>query len=417
MSKRIVLIGAGSAQFGLGTLTDLFQSEPLRGSTIVLHDINPQALERVLKLGKEYAEAHNLPFTLEATTSRPEALKGANFCIISIEVGNRFLLWEQDWHIPLQYGIRQVYGENGGPGGLFHSLRIIPPILEICGDVMRICPEAYVFNFSNPMSRICTTVKRKYPDLKLTGLCHEIASLERHLPYILDMPFEKIAVVAGGLNHFSFLLEAHDRTTGQDLYSEIRAKAPAYFEGKPERGLFRLLFERFGYLPITTDSHMGEYIQWAWDVVDHKGILDFYAWYKRYCAEKVFTIGEPSHERVVPMIEAITTGEPSEELAVNVMNAGYIAELPNDIVVEVPARVDGEGIHPHELPALPKGIAGLLRNQVAVHDLTAEAVLTGSKEAALQALLVDPVVHSVRAAEQTLETILERQKEYLGYLH
>ncbi|MBC7317387.1 MAG: alpha-glucosidase, partial [Chloroflexi bacterium] len=140
-------------------------------------------------------------------------------------------------------------------------------------------------------------------------------------------------------------------------------------------------------------------------------------WYKRYCAEKIFTIGEPSHERVVPMIEAIVTGQPSEELAVNVMNAGYIAELPNDIVVEVPATVDGKGIHPHTLPTLPKGIAGLLRNQVAVHDLTAEAVLTGSKEAALQALLVDPVVHSVRAAEQTLETILERQAEYLGYLH
>jgi len=416
MSKRIVLIGAGSAQFGLGTLTDLFQSEPLRGSTIVLHDINPQALERVLKLGQEYAQTHNLPYTLEATTSRPEALKGADFCIISIEVGNRFLLWEQDWYIPLQYGIRQVYGENGGPGGLFHSLRIIPPILEICGDVMRLCPEAYVFNFSNPMSRICTTVKRKYPDLRLTGLCHEIASMERHLPYILERPFEEVEIVAGGLNHFSFLLEARERATGKDLYPEIRAKAPAYFEGKPERGLFRMLFERFGYLPITTDSHMGEYIQWAWDVVDHKGILDFYAWYKRYCAEKIFTIGEPSHERVVPMIEAIVTGQPSEELAVNVMNAGYIAELPNDIVVEVPATVDGKGVHPHKLPTLPKGIAGLLRNQVAVHDLTAEAVLTGSKEAALQALLVDPVVHSARAAEQALETIIERQSEYLGYL-
>jgi len=98
------------------------------------------------------------------------------------------------------------------------------------------------------------------------------------------------------------------------------------------------------------------------------------------------------------------------------MNADYIAELPADIAVEVPARFDGQGVHPRRLPTLPKGIAGLLRNQVAVHDLTAEAVLTQSKEAAWQALLLDPVVYSARAAEQTLETILERQKEYLGYL-
>ena len=102
--------------------------------------------------------------------------------ISSIEVGNRFELWEQDWRIPQQYGVRQVYGENGGPGGLFHSLRIIPPILEICADVMKICPEATVFNFSNPMSRICTTVTRAFPDLKFIGLCHEIASLRNYLP-------------------------------------------------------------------------------------------------------------------------------------------------------------------------------------------------------------------------------------------
>ena len=147
-SKRIVLIGAGSAQFGFGTLSDIFVSEVLKGSEIVLHDINPKALARVKKAADRYVADHELPFTVSATTERKEALTGADFCVISIEVGDRFTLWEQDWMIPLQYGIRQVYGENGGPGGLFHSLRIIPPILEICGDIMDLCPEAYVFNFS-----------------------------------------------------------------------------------------------------------------------------------------------------------------------------------------------------------------------------------------------------------------------------
>jgi len=416
MAERIVLIGAGSAQFGLGTLTDLFQSEPLRGSTIVLLDINPTALERVRQLAQQYLDQHKLPYTLLATTSRDEALPGATFCVSSIEVGSRFELWEQDWNIPLQYGIRQVYGENGGPGGLFHSLRIIPPILAICGDVLRHCPEAYVFNFSNPMSRICTTVGRKYPDLRLIGLCHEVASLERHLPAMLGVPFEELELDPAGLNHFTFLLAARYRSTGKDAYPDIRAEAPAYFAGKPERGLFNYLFEQFGYLPITTDSHTGEYVQWAHDVVHHKGILDFYAWYKRYCFDKVYNMGEISHERVVPMIEAIILDRGQRELAVNVMNKGYIRELPDDIVVEVPGVFDAQGVHPEPVPALPKGIAGLLRNQVAVHDLTAEAVLTGSKQAALQALLLDPVVHSARAAEQTLETILERQADYLGYL-
>jgi len=115
---------------------------------------------------------------------------------------------EQDWNVPLQFGIRQSMGENGGPGGLFHSLRIIPPILEICEDIDAICPDAIVFNFSNPMSRICTTVHRRFPELTFVGMCHEIESISQHLPLILDTTWENLKTRCGGLNHFSILLEA-----------------------------------------------------------------------------------------------------------------------------------------------------------------------------------------------------------------
>lgn len=440
--QRIVLIGAGSANFGLGALGDIVKSRILQGSTIVLHDINAEALSRVERIGREYIRERELPFKLLATTSRQEALQGATFCIISIEVGNRFELWEQDWHVPQQYGIQQVYGENGGPGGLFHSLRIIPPILDIGHDIMTLCPAAQVINYSNPMSRICLTVKRKFPELKLIGLCHEIHSLPHHLSAMLDTPLSNLVIKAGGLNHFSVLLEVYYQDTGRDVYPEVRAKAAAYFENIPtsaqlmagvidpqglgpearqwaERRLFLEILNRFGYLPITTDSHFGEYLQWAHEVVDHQGILDFYRWYKRWCLElepasKMDSLG--LQERAIPIIEAILTDARQEELAVNIMNDGLIDNLPRDLVVEVPAIVDRHGVQGLRLGSLPKGIAGLLANQVAVHDLTAEAVLTASREAALQALLVDPVVHSVRAAEQTLNTMLTLQQQYLGYL-
>ena len=461
METRIVLIGAGSAQFGFGTLGDIFKSKVLEGSHVVLHDINPTALRKVQEVAQAYVDEHELPFALSATTSRPEALQDADFCVSSIEVGDRFALWEQDWQVPLQYGIRQVYGENGGPGGLFHSLRIIPPILEICGDVMDICPEAHVINFSNPMSRICTTVHRKYPDLQLTGLCHEIGSLPRHLPQMLDVPFDELQIVAGGLNHFSVLLECRYKATGKDAYPDLREKAPAYFANLPtygqiveireqmragqeqkgeqavrdetaiqrkaaslqaayqwaERGLFKEILEKFGYLPITTDSHFGEYIQWAHDVVDHRGILDFYRFYKRSMQARKPEMGQTeTSERVVPIMEGILTDSGQRELAVNVPNTGLIDNLPEWIAVEVPATVDKDGVHGIPLGRLPAGFAGLLYNQVAIHDLTAEAVLTGSREVVLQALLVDPVVHSLRAAEQTLDTILELQTPYLDYI-
>ena len=447
MEKRIVLIGAGSAQFGYGTIGDVFQSEVLAGSHIVLHDINPVTMGVVQEYSQAYINEHNLPYTISATTDRAEALEGADFVIISIEVGDRFELWELDWRIPQQFGIQQVYGENGGPGGLFHAMRITPPILEICADVMQICPEAYVFNFSNPMSRICTTVHRAFPELKFIGLCHEIASLERFLPLVLERPFTDLSVRAAGLNHFSAVLSATYTDTGEDAYSDILARAPQFFgnmpqldkarkyfketghsgasngpepmvetEAWPERRVFKAVLERFGVLPITSDSHFGEYIQWAYDATDHKGITDFYRFYKSYLMKVEPKIEQKVKERIVPIVEGILTDSGYEEPAVNIPNKGFIDELPEWLVVEVPAKVDKNGLHGIPMGQLPKGFLGLLRNQVAVHDMTAEAILHKSRDLALQALLVDPIVTRYQGMEEMLDTMIDYQWEWLSYL-
>lgn len=458
MSKKIVLIGAGSAMFGLGSVGNIFNSKVLIGSTIVLHDIDATALGKVERVARTYMNEKNLQHPLIATTSREEALKDADYCIIAIEVGNRYELWEQDWHIPQQYGIRQVYGENGGPGGLFHSLRIIPPILEICDDINRICPDAWVFNLSNPMTRIVTAIQRKYPQLKSIGLCHEVVSLMEHLPMILDTPWENLSVKAGGLNHFSVLLEARYKDTGKDAYPDIRKKSAAYFESLPEgsyenlgatkelldkarsergssesqrrpdrlhvwpeRELFKVILEKFGLFPITTDSHLGEYINWAHSVVDHEGILDFYTFYRKWCLEQVpesrikGTL-EIEYWRDIPIIEGIESNSGHVEMAVNMQNNGLIENLPAEAIVEVPATVDAKGIHGTSLGRIPTGFAGLLHRQTSVCELTVEAILNGSKDLALQALLLDPVVDNVAAAEKSLDTILSLQSNYLGYL-
>ncbi|MGI6489293.1 MAG: hypothetical protein ACOXZ7_01905 [Sphaerochaeta sp.] len=183
--KKIVLIGAGSAMFGLGTLGDVFKSEVLKGSEVALVDINPDSLKVVFDVAENFVEKEGLDYRVSMTTDRTEALKGADFVIISIEIGDRYALWEMDWNLPLQFGIKQVYGENGGPGGIFHSLRIIPPILDICEDVSRICPDALLINLSNPMTNIMVAISRKYPELRCVGLCHEVSSLITHLPKIL----------------------------------------------------------------------------------------------------------------------------------------------------------------------------------------------------------------------------------------
>jgi alpha-galactosidase len=411
----------------------------------VLHDINAEALNRVEGIARKHRRKYDLPYALSATTSRRKALEDATFCVICIEVGNRFELWEQDWKIPLQYGFRQVFGENGGPGGLFHALRIIPPVLEIGSDIAALCPEATVINLSNPMSRICLAMKRAYPDLRFVGLCHEVRSLVRHLPRILDTPLSSLSFTAGGLNHFSVLLDVRYRDTGEDAYPDVRERAPAYFESVPpltqilregfsgelaevassrrwaDRELFKVILERFGYLPITEDSHFGEYIHWAYDVADHQGILDFYHWYKAWSSERATAsrlegMIDEGEWGTVPIMEGIVTNSGHREMVVNLPNDGLIDNLPQDLVVEVPGLVDADGIHGVELGALPKGIAGLMSIQAAVQDLTVEAALSGSRDIALQALLIDPVVDSVERAAELLDTMRERQKPYLSYI-
>ncbi len=450
---KIVLIGAGSAQFGLGSLGDFFQSKLLYGSEIVLVDINEEALLSVYNKGMEFLKENPLPFTLKATTNRQEALQGANFVVISIEVGDRFKLWDEDWTTPQQYGVRQIYGENGGVGGLFHALRITPVILDICQDVVEQCPEAWVFNYSNPMSAITTAVLRRYPDLKFVGLCHEIASLERYLPTILGTPFDNLELRSGGLNHFSVLLEATYRDTGSDAYPDILAKAPPFFEREigysdilehvlktgerprtegsserflidsdksrkkwADRTLFKEILEVYKLLPITVDSHFGEYLQWAYQVADHKGIKDFYTLYQLDLANANPKIELKLSERLVIIMEGIISDSGYEEPAVNVMNDNLIPTLPHDIAVEVPARVFKERLEPIAFPNYPKGMLALLRNYSGVYDLTAEAILTGERSYVVQAVLANPVVDFYHGVEELVDLMIERQRPWLDYL-
>ena len=434
--NKIVLIGAGSANFGLGTIWDIFKSKILEGSTVTLHDINAQALENTKKIALEYKEKLKVNYNIEAATNRAEALKDATFCIISIEVGDRFDLWDQDWKIPLQYGVKQIYGENGGPGGLFHSLRIIPAILNICDDIVKICPNAFVFNYSNPMQRICHAVTSKYQDLKFIGLCHEIASMERQLPTIMETDSSNIQIKAGGLNHLSILLNVKYKDTEKDGYPIIRKKfkdyysklTSEYYPSKPggERGVFFELYKIYGYLPITTDSHLGEYLQWAYSVADHEAIMEFYDNYKKRCLtfydneshySEYFNMSDNKmNERIIPILEAILNDTDLEESAVNVPNNNFIDSLPKDIVVEVPGILNKSGVTGMRLENYPSDFASLLNNQVGTIQLTSEAVLKESKHIAYQALLADPVVDNAIKAEQLLNTMIDFQKEYLGYL-
>ncbi|MDZ4158155.1 MAG: alpha-glucosidase, partial [Anaerolineaceae bacterium] len=170
LPTKIVVIGAGSASFGLNTLAALMRSQRLRGSHLALVDHNSETLALVTRLAERLNREWGAQMTVSAHTRCQEALEGAGFVVSAIEVPPREALWRSDYEIPLKYGVRQPYGENGGPGGFAHACRNIGPVLEIARDMEQLCPQAWYINYTNPMARICDAINR-YTSIKTVGLC------------------------------------------------------------------------------------------------------------------------------------------------------------------------------------------------------------------------------------------------------
>lgn len=428
---KVVLIGAGSASFGRGTLCDLFAArKALKGSTIALVDIDPRALRLMAQVAQRMNEATGKPFIIEATTDRREALLDAQFVIIAVAV-KRNERWRLDFEIPLKHGVKQVLGENGGPGGLFHAMRNIPIILDICRDIEQLCPSALVLNFSNPEGRICLAANR-YTDLQFVGLCHGIGMATAVVGQALDLPPDEIDPLAAGLNHFTWILELRHKATGRDLYPAFKRAMTKTNTNTIGLGdyrfgikLCRYLMEVFGYWPSPSDDHVGEYLSYAWEYCGLEGYdfdaADREAAESRHQLQLVASGKEPvdrlleerSGEIAVSIIVGVLGNTHQYELAVNVPNAGCISNLPSWAIVEVPATVDATGVHGLSVGPLPEPIAAMCRTQIAVIDRMVEAAVHGDRNAALEALLLDPVVNAASQAEAILDEMLSVQKDFL----
>ena len=436
MGKKIVLVGAGSISFGLPMFNDLYLSNELEGSTVVLHDVNKDKLEMIYELLLAENEISNNKFNIEMTLDRKTAFSNADFIISSIEIGDRMKLWRQDYNIPRKYGSTQILGECGGPGGTFHAWRIIPSIVEIVKDAEEICPNAFFINFSNPMSRVCLAIKRTVQKLKFVGLCHQIGFMTHHLPIMLNKPIKELRLKVGGLNHFTFLLGIEDLSTKKSLMSKFNKKVLPYFKDNEGRFEFSSLtfeiYKRFGYFSYAGDNHIGEYLQFGeeftntqdmvdWiDSMDSGGHKIYDIFDKNYKLLKKGTFPKEgilfkrrSGERAVPIIEGIINDKNSYEFAVNISNDNIVENLPQDLILECSATVDKDGVHGVKVGTLPKNIAALLRIEATIQDLCVEAVLTRSKDLAIASLAVDPNVGSFEMAENIFNEMIELQKTYL----
>ena len=406
--------------FGLSMFKDLFSTRELAGSTLTLVDTNPDALDRMTRLAHKMNDASGAGYRIEATTQRREALPGAGFVVNSVVI-ERNRLWKLDFEVPRKYGIRHTLGENGGPGGLFFTLRTIPLILDIVRDMEELCPQAYFINFSNPESRIILALGR-YSKIRSIGLCHGIFMGQRDVARVMGLPPERVDVWGAGLNHFQWLVEIKDRQTGEDLYPLLRAKERAYDPAFAP--VTRRLFRAFGLWPTCSDDHLGEYLAYGWEGGEHGYDFEGDERHREVLRAEIETVNSgqqplppewfgASGERGVAVITGILNNKKTLIEAGVVYNQHTIPNLPYDLAVEVPVVVDAGGIHKVSLGPLPEGVARLLSMQASVQQMSVEAAVRASKELAMQTLLIDPVVNSSSASEKILEELWEYNLPYI----
>jgi len=410
-SPKIVLLGAGSVSFGSGAIADLFLTEELRGSTLALVDIDAEALERAGKLAEAVNIYSGANFKVETYKSHVDAFPGANF-VVNCTVIERNKYWKQDFLVPKKWGVRHTLGENGGPGGLFFTLRTIPMVMDFIRAMERICKDAYFINFSNPESRIILAINR-YSGIRAIGLCHGLFMGRWAVTHILGREQGSVEVAGAGLNHFQWLTNVFDPSTGEDLYPKLREAERGF---NPEFApLSRKLFGAFGLYPTCSDDHMGEYVAYGWEAgeegydfswdeqerVKRKEYLDGVITGKVPMAEFL----KASGEQAAPVIKGIWHDQRSFIQAGVVYNQGAISNLPDDAAVEVPVALSASGIQPLAVGSLPEPAARMLRMQVSVQQTAVEAAINGSKEIAMQALLMDPVIHSTAAAKGLLDEL------------
>ena len=396
----IAFLGAGSVVFTRDLLSDLLSFDDLPDLRIQLHDIDAERLETAEGIARATAARRGQAPAITSHLDRREALQGADFVINSIQVGG-YDATVVDFEVPARFGLRQTIADTVGIGGIFRALRTFPVLEAIARDVLEVCPDAWFLNYTNPMAMNIAYLHAVAPRLKAVGLCHSVYWTVRGLSEIVGVPFDEVTYRSMGVNHQAWILQwEHD---GVDLYPRLDER----IANDPElRRRVRVdMYRHLGYYPTESSEHSAEYLPWYMHsdaeierlripVGDYLGISRENVEEYEETRRKLLAgedIGEREHEAqeyAPQIIHSIVTGTP-RAIVVNLPNAGLIDGVPEAFTAEVPALVDGDGIHPRAMGALPPQLAAVNAAYIGTGTLTVAAAVQGDPRLVRYAAMVD----------------------------
>lgn len=423
---KLTMLGAGSG-FVLTIAKELLFDPVFADCEFILMDVLQERLDIAEKAVKEIVSSGKNKIVVRSTVDLREALDGANYVISSCEK-NRYDYWAQDFRIAEAHGAMQVKGENGGPGGLIHGMRNICLYRTVLQTMSEACPDAWLLNFSNPMSILCTYAKNYFPQIRTLGFCHQVHGTFGLIAEELGWEPGELEVITGGVNHLNWLFDIRHRGSGKSCMKEFIAlieKSKYWneiFPSTPEQKFTLEIYKTFGMYPVGYDEHIVEYLpffndpaEWEqWGLHSLRSHYEILALQKSHTLETQRLLGktyekppfpsDPDHpyyaENPCRVITALETNTPTYFDAINIRNNGAIDNLPADAIVDVPGiAIGGEvrSIHVGKLPAAPCEIC---RRQTVLHEMIAQACEEGNDNLAIQALCLSPYIRSLTQARK-----------------
>ena len=449
---NIAYIGGGSRGWAWTFMTDL-ALEPKMSGTIRLYDIDQEAAKKNEIIGNRLSERKEVSGKWKYITapSLKEVLEGADFIVISILPGT-FDEMEVDVHYPERLGIYQSVGDTAGPGGIMRALRTIPMFVEIANAIKKYSPNAWVINYTNPMSLCVKTLYTVFPEIKAFGCCHEVFGTQKVLKDITEKALgiagierSEIHVNVLGINHFTWFDYASYK--GIDIFPIYRDYIKEHFEegmDDPDSNWANScfacshrvkfdLFQNYGLIAAAGDRHLAEfmpgdlYLKDPETVLQWKFALTSVAWRKEDLKERLaksrrLVSGEeevelkPSGEEGIQLMKALC-GLERVISNVNIPNTNrQITNLPEDAVVETNAVFERDAIRPVIAGALPEGVLRLTMPHVKNHETTLQAALTYDRSLVVKAFLNDPLVKGRASEEEVGKLVDDMIRDTMKYL-
>lgn len=449
MRRVLVLIGAGSAVFTRGLLADLISARDLGDWEIRLVDVAAEPLSKAVGLAQQMIDARNAGehITVVGSTQRREVLPGADFVVTCVGVGGR-PGWQTDHEICMQHGVFQPVGDSVMPGGISRLLRTTPVLVEIARDVVELAPDAFFFNYSNPMTANVMAMARHAGAEQVVGLCHGMHHVQHHLAAFIAKPFEQTSTLYAGINHLTFIYDF--RWNGADAWPLVRAKVDAelaqpadpddigniFADGtKAWNNPFSWeLFRRYGAFPAAEDRHVTEFFPQRWAGgkyygktlgVDAFSVPEILEWgenrYQSMVAqadgsqpldESIFDRSSGEQEQLIAIIRSVLT-DSREMFSCNVINNGSVPGLPDDAALEIPGVATARGIRPVAVPDLSTPLTAILAGRLTSVYLAVEAAMNGDRDLAVEAVIADGAVTDPDAASRLMTALIDAQLQHL----